>query len=182
MNFAKFMGFSRLIFRWKLCEREKWNLGVDKSGEKGYNWGGFIKVWKRKSAFHATFPTDARTAARRAVRFWCSVFVIRQRTNQANGLKGLMPLRNPQNLFLLLSFGGYQKALWHLQSLRQRIKDPLPIASRRFLLASLRAALQSKQRRKTYIFFLHFSPHIHHARQARKARAFLLDILLNRGA
>jgi len=63
-------------------------------------------------------------------------------------LKGLMPLRNPQGLLLSLSFGGYQKALWRLQFLRQRIKDPLPTASRRSLLASLRAALQSASREK----------------------------------
>jgi hypothetical protein len=63
-------------------------------------------------------------------------------------LKGLMPLRNPQDLFLSLSFGGYQKALSHLQSLRQRIKDPLPIASRLLRFTSFRAALQGKRREK----------------------------------
>jgi len=67
-------------------------------------------------------------------------------------LKGLMPLRNPQDLFLSLSFGGYQKALWRQQFLRQRIKDPLPIASRRSLLSSLRAALQREKREKHICF------------------------------
>jgi len=33
-----------------------------------------------------------------------------------------MPLRSPQDLFLWLSFGGYQKALWHLQFLRNEIQ------------------------------------------------------------
>ena len=36
--------------------------------------------------------------------------------------KGLEPFGNPQNLFLSLSFGGYQKALSHLQSLRRQIQ------------------------------------------------------------
>jgi hypothetical protein len=68
-------------------------------------------------------------------------------------LKGLMPLRNPQDLFLPLSFGGYQKALSRQQALRQRIKDPLPTASRLSLLASLRAALQGRRREKhKYLF------------------------------
>jgi hypothetical protein len=53
-----------------------------------------------------------------------------------------MPLRNPQDFSLLLSFGGYQKALSHLQSLRRQIKDLPPDASRLSSLASHRAALQ----------------------------------------
>jgi hypothetical protein len=62
-----------------------------------------------------------------------------------------MPLRNPQDLPLSLSFGGYQKALSRQQFLRQRIKDPPPIASRLSLFTSFRAALQSEWRRKTYL-------------------------------
>jgi hypothetical protein len=85
-----------------------------------------------------------------------------------------MPFGNPQDLFLSLSFGGYQKALSRLQSLRQRIKDPLPIASRLSLFTSFRAALQSEWRRKTYNLSIHLSPFCHHARQAGKAKAFLL--------
>ena len=34
------------------------------------------------------------------------------------------------------------------------------------------AALQSKQRRKTYPLLLHLSPHSHHERQTRKAKVF----------
>jgi hypothetical protein len=48
----------------------------------------------------------------------------------------------------LLSFGGYQKAFWHLQFLRRRIKDPPPIASRLSFSALFRAALQIASRKK----------------------------------
>jgi hypothetical protein len=59
-----------------------------------------------------------------------------------------MPLRNPQDFSLSLSFGGYQKALSRQQFLRQRIKDPPPIASRLSLFTSFRAALQRERREK----------------------------------
>ena len=67
-------------------------------------------------------PTARLRRARICAGLGCSFFLIRERTNQESGLKGLMPLRNPQNLFLSLSFGGYQKACWHLQLLRNKIQ------------------------------------------------------------
>ena len=85
-----------------------------------------------------------RPAARARCAYLCLFFALSQRIGEEKTPKGLMPFGFPQDFLLLLSFGGYQKALWHLQFLRQRIKDPPPIASRLSFFASLCAALQSK--------------------------------------
>ena len=80
--------------------------------------------------------------------FYVLSLLLNKESTKENQLKGLMPLRNPQDFSLSLSFGGYQKAFWHLQILRQRIKDPFPAPSRLSSLASLRAALQRASREK----------------------------------
>jgi hypothetical protein len=96
-------------------------------------------------------------------------------------LKGLMPLRNPQNLFLLLSFGGYQKALSHLQVLRQRIKDPLPIASRLSSSTSFRAALQGRRREKHKSLFCISRRFVITRGGRRKQERFCLKFSLTEG-
>jgi len=54
----------------------------------------------------------------------CSFFVIRQRTNQENGLRGLIPLRTPQRekVVTLLLHSSFREVL-HLQLLRARLKE-----------------------------------------------------------
>jgi hypothetical protein len=52
----------------------------------------------------------------------CLFFALSQRIGEEKTLKGLMPLRNPQNFALSLSFGGYQKEILHLQFLRNKIQ------------------------------------------------------------
>ena len=73
-------------------------------------------------------------AAQRAALCGCSFFLVRERTNQESGLKGLEPLRNPQDLFLEWSFGGYQKALLYLQFRATKSKDFVATANKSFLL------------------------------------------------
>ena len=80
--------------------------------------------------------------------FYVLSLLLNKESTKENQLKGLMPLRNPQGFPLSLSFGSYQKAFWHLQSLRWQIKDLPPTASRLSFLATHRAALQSAPREK----------------------------------
>ena len=67
------------------------------------------------------FFYGGRDTTRRAVR-GCLFFALSQRIGEEKTLKGLMPLRNPQKFSLSLSFGGYQKAILHLQLLRNKIQ------------------------------------------------------------
>ena len=54
----------------------------------------------------------------------CSFFVIRQRTNQENGLRGLIPLRTPQReKVVTLSLHSSFREVLHLQILRARLKE-----------------------------------------------------------
>ena len=118
----------------------------------------------------------------------CAVFCVlslslNKESTKENQLKGLMPLRNPQDFSLSLSFGGYQKALWRQQFLRNEIQR-FRCYCKQAIISHFIPCRASKQieEKNIYIFFLHLSPHIHHARQAKEARAFLLEILLNWGA
>ena len=62
--------------------------------------------------FWAISSLDVHTALRaRSLCCECLFFALSQRTGEEKTLKGRMPLRNPQDFSLLLSFGGYQKAL-----------------------------------------------------------------------
>ncbi|MBR5615881.1 MAG: hypothetical protein IKW66_03585, partial [Clostridia bacterium] len=89
--------------------------------------------------FFTTSSTDAHTALRvRCAGMDALSLSFHKERAKERELKGLMPLRTPQDFSLSLSFGGYQKALSRQQFLRQRIKDPPPIASRLSLFTSFR--------------------------------------------
>ena len=103
--------------------------------------------------FFATTPWASPSCARSVCCFDAISLSFHKEMAKEKKLKGLMPLRNPQDSSLSLSFGGYQKALSRQHALRQRIKDPLPTASRLSLLASLRAALQGRRREKHKCLF-----------------------------
>ena len=136
---------------------------------------GFLVEREKVKAFHSS-PTDAHPVPSARVRcsYLCLFFALSQRIGEEKTLKGLMPLRNPQDLPLSLSFGGYQKALWHLQFLRQRIKDPPPIASRLSFSALFRAALQGERREKHKSLFCN-SRHTFTTRGRRRKKKFFLS-------
>ena len=73
--------------------------------------------------------------------------------------KGLIPFGNPQSLLLWLSFGGYQKALSHLQALRNKIQ---------------RCCCYCKQAK-----IFHFTPLSRYTRDRNESRDFCLEVNAN---
>jgi len=72
---------------------------------------------------------------------------------ELNFILGLMPLRNPQDLPLSLSFGGYQKALWHLQFLRRRSQSPASYCKQAIVsLFTLCRASKQIEEKNIYVF------------------------------
>jgi len=66
-----------------------------------------------------------------------------------------MPLGTPQNLFLLLSFGGYQKAFWHLQSLRRRSQSSASYCEQAIFFHFTPRRASKRTKRKISAFFLY---------------------------
>jgi hypothetical protein len=79
------------------------------------------------------------------VRLLCSFFLIRERTNQESGPRGLIPLGTPQRVLVsaTLSLRATRRDATQLQRLRARLKKrPRSLQGRRFL-RSHRGALRS---------------------------------------
>jgi hypothetical protein len=91
--------------------------------------------------------TTSSTGAHTALRVRCagmdalSLSFHKERAKERE-LKGLMPLRTPQDFSLSLSFGGYQKALSYLRILRDKIQRFCRCSKQAISFASHRAALQ----------------------------------------
>jgi hypothetical protein len=83
-----------------------------------------------------------------------------------------MPLRNPQDLSLSLSFGGYQKALWHLQFLRNEIQRFRCYCKQAIVFCFIPCRAANLTEEKDIFDSIHLSPFYHHARQAEKQGRF----------
>ena len=91
-------------------------------------------------------------------------------------LKGLMPLRNPQDLSLSLSFGGYQKACWRLRVLRRRSQSPASYCKQAISPRFTPHRATRTKTRKTQEFMLQLSPYIYHARRAEEEKVFSFSV------
>jgi hypothetical protein len=85
-------------------------------------------------------------------------------------LKGLLPLRNPHRFALLLSFGGYQKALCFAKPLRRQIQRFASCCKQAIASRTLFAALQRKRREVSYKLFVLCLDFSQHERQAENVK------------
>ena len=122
--------------------------------------------------FLTTAPTDGRDTTRRAVR-GCLFFALSQRIGEEKTLKGLMPLRNPQKFSLSLSFGGYQKAILHLQLLRNKIQRFCFYCKQASTLRFIPCCASKRKKRRTAMLFMRYS-RVAITRGRRNKRKFLV--------
>ena len=119
--------------------------------------------WRSHCASHAL-----------AVLHQCLFFVLSQRIGEEKTLKGLMPLRNPQDFALWQSFGGYQKALLYLQDLRNKIQRFCFYCKQAIPLCFTPRRSTERKTRKTSISGVRYSKSCHHERQVRRVIGFLI--------
>ena len=136
---------------------------------KGFSPVVFFRISNDFSYRRAYCPPRLRRAARCAVWLLCSFFLIRERTNQESGPRGLIPLGTPQRVLVsaTLSLRATRRDATQLQRLRARLKKrPRSLQGRRFLL-SHRGALRSPvsqtpqaadMESKTFFFFAMANP------------------------
>ena len=105
---------------------------------------------------------------------------LNKESTKESQLKGLMPLRNPQDFSLSLSFGGYQKALWHLRVLRNEIQR-FRCYCKQAISPHFTPRRASKRIEEKNIYAFSASLAVsHHARQAKKAK--IVDFSVGAGA
>jgi len=68
-----------------------------------------------------------------------------------------MPLRNPQDFSLSLSFGSYQKVCWRLRVLRRRSQSPASYCKQAIVSHFIPRRASTCFTRKTYTLFVHLS-------------------------
>ena len=91
-----------------------------------------------------------------------------------------MPLRNPQDFSLSLSFGGYQKALSHLQLLRNEIQRFRCYCKQAIVFYFIPRRAAKSIKRKTYMIFMHRSTAVTTRGGAVKVKEFALLTHLGR--
>ena len=102
----------------------------------------------------------------------CLFFALSQRIGEEKTLKGLMPLRNPQDFVLSLSFGGYQKAFCLAKPLRRQIQRFASCCKQAIIFCTPFAALQRVRREITCELFMLCLNFSQHERQVENERAF----------